>query len=123
MALLQDANSRAQETETNDPSASPKSTNSLHRIPDPQYEDIRNAAPMLRGRALTWALAFVAGTGFTLFGYDQGVMSALLTAEQFERVFPQVVVDSSHPNHATLQSFVVAIYVMFPTWLRRLRRQ
>lgn len=61
--------------------------------------------------------------------YDQGVMSALLTAKQvsidaarivtgsltyllqFERVFPEVVVDSEHPNHATLQSFVVAIYV------------
>ncbi|KAJ3550977.1 hypothetical protein NM688_g4957 [Phlebia brevispora] len=66
--------------------------------------------PRLRGRKLTAALAFVAGAGFTLFGYDQGVMSALLTAEQFEDVFPQVVVDDSHPNHATLQSFVVAIY-------------
>lgn len=44
------------------------------------------------------------------YSYDQGVMSALLTAGQFEKVFPQVVVDSSHPNHATLQSFVVAIY-------------
>ncbi|OCB89042.1 general substrate transporter [Sanghuangporus baumii] len=65
--------------------------------------------PRLRGRTLTYTLAFVAGTGFTLFGYDQGVMSALLTANQFERVFPQVNTDS-HPNHATLQSFVVAIY-------------
>ncbi|PSR71816.1 hypothetical protein PHLCEN_2v12317 [Hermanssonia centrifuga] len=40
------------------------------------------ASPRLRGRKLTAALAFVAGTGFTLFGYDQGVMSALLTAKQ-----------------------------------------
>ncbi|KAI0832570.1 general substrate transporter [Trametes gibbosa] len=69
------------------------------------------AAPLLRGTALTAAIACVAGTGFTLFGYDQGVMSALLTAKQFEKVFPQVVVNSSEPaNHATLQSFVVAIY-------------
>ncbi|THG95507.1 hypothetical protein EW026_g6162 [Hermanssonia centrifuga] len=66
------------------------------------------ASPRLRGRKLTAALAFVAGTGFTLFGYDQGVMSALLTAKQFEDVFPQVVVDGS--GSATLQSFVVAIY-------------
>ncbi|EJC98736.1 general substrate transporter [Fomitiporia mediterranea MF3/22] len=65
--------------------------------------------PKLRGRTLSLVLAFVAGTGFTLFGYDQGVMSALLTANQFERVFPQVVVATS-PHHATLQSFVVAIY-------------
>ncbi|KAI0092609.1 general substrate transporter [Irpex rosettiformis] len=81
---------------------------------NPQYSEdiiitqseIHAAKPYLRGRTLTAALAFVAGTGFTLFGYDQGVMSALLTAGQFEKVFPQVVVDSSHPNHATLQSFV-----------------
>lgn len=36
----------------------------------PEYnEQIRNAAPMLSGRKLTAALAFVAGTGFTLFGW------------------------------------------------------
>jgi len=76
-----------------------------------EYEShLRNAAPKLHGRKLTAAIACVAGTGFTLFGYDQGVMSALLSAKQFERVFPEVVVDSNHPNHATLQSFVVAIY-------------
>lgn len=72
--------------------------------------EVQESAPVLRGRALTAALSFVAGTGFTLFGYDQGVMSALLTAKQFEQVFPQVVVDSAHLNHATLQSFIVAIY-------------
>ncbi|KAJ3883204.1 general substrate transporter [Lentinula edodes] len=64
----------------------------------------------LRGRKLTATLSFVAGTGFILFGYDQGVMSALLTANQFEKVFPQVVVSDQHPDHATLQSFLVAIY-------------
>ncbi|KAG1880212.1 general substrate transporter [Suillus subluteus] len=72
--------------------------------------EVASHALRLRGRKLTISIAFVAGTGFTLFGYDQGVMSALLTAGQFEKVFPQVVVDSSHPNNATLQSFVVAIY-------------
>ncbi|KAI0796543.1 general substrate transporter [Abortiporus biennis] len=77
-----------------------------------QQEDVVKAAPHLRGRTLSVVLAFVAGTGFTLFGYDQGVMSALLSAKQFEKVFPQVVVDTVHPsgNHATLQSFIVAIY-------------
>ncbi|KAJ3788800.1 general substrate transporter [Lentinula aff. detonsa] len=57
----------------------------------------------LRGRKLKATLSFVAGTGFILFGYDQGVMSALLTANQFEKVFPEV-------KHPTLQSFLVAIY-------------
>ncbi|RDB22798.1 Sugar transporter STL1 [Hypsizygus marmoreus] len=79
----------------------------------------------LRGKYLTVALAFVTGTGFTLFGYDQGVMSSLLTAKQvgvgylwafnirflqFEKTFPEVVVSDTHPNHATLQSLLVAIY-------------
>ncbi|KAF8434584.1 general substrate transporter [Boletus edulis BED1] len=73
-------------------------------------EDIERHALSLRGRTLTASLTIVAGTGFTLFGYDQGAMSALLTAGQFEKVFPQVVVDASHPSHATLQSFVVAVY-------------
>ncbi|KAF9230630.1 hypothetical protein BU15DRAFT_91078 [Melanogaster broomeanus] len=69
----------------------------------PLEDDVSTHTLSLRGKKLTASLAFVAGAGFTLFGYDQGVMSALLTAGQ-------VVVDSSHPNHATLQSFVVAIY-------------
>ncbi|CAA7259650.1 unnamed protein product [Cyclocybe aegerita] len=64
----------------------------------------------LRGRKLTAAIAFVTGTGFTLFGYDQGVMSSLLTAKQFEKTFPEVVVSPAHRNHATLQSLLVAIY-------------
>ena len=39
-------------------------------------------------------------------------MSALLTLQTFEERFPQVVVDPErHDNHATLQSFVVAVYV------------
>lgn len=94
--------------------------------------EVAAAAPRLRGPALTAAIAFVAGTGFTLFGYvimfrthsengislpvtaryDQGVMSALLSAKQFEKVFPQVITGDGQPaSHATLQSFVVAIYV------------
>ncbi|KAG1840905.1 general substrate transporter [Suillus subalutaceus] len=72
--------------------------------------DIAAYAPLLRGRKLTAAVAFVAGTGFTLFGYDQGVMSSLITGNQFEATFPEVVVEVSHPNHATLQSFTIAIY-------------
>lgn len=32
-------------------------------------DEIRGLLPSMRGRKLTAALAFVAGTGFTLFGY------------------------------------------------------
>lgn len=64
-----------------------------------------------RGKRLTAYISCVAGTGFTLFGYDQGVMSALLTAKQFEKVFPEVVTGDGQPkNHADLQSLLVAIY-------------
>ncbi|KLO19831.1 general substrate transporter [Schizopora paradoxa] len=73
-------------------------------------QEVENSKPRLHGRLLTFMLAFVAGTGFTLFGYDQGVMSALLSARQFENVFPEVIIEANHPNHATLQSFLVAIY-------------
>lgn len=31
--------------------------------------EVANCQPRLRGRTLTYALAFVAGTGFTLFGF------------------------------------------------------
>ncbi|KAG1890589.1 uncharacterized protein F5891DRAFT_1131629 [Suillus fuscotomentosus] len=72
--------------------------------------DIAIHAPSLHGRKLTAAVAFVAGTGFTLLGYDQGVMSSLITGNQFEATFPEVVVEASHPNHATLHSFTTAIY-------------
>ncbi|KAF9265001.1 general substrate transporter [Marasmius fiardii PR-910] len=78
-----------------------------------RYEDVKYARyeeeakqhyMNMRGKTLSYAVAFVSGTGFTLFGYDQGVMSALLTAPQFKKVFPQTV------TNATLQSFLVAIY-------------
>ncbi|KAG2153497.1 general substrate transporter [Suillus bovinus] len=72
--------------------------------------DIAAHAPSLRGNKLTAAVAFVAGTGFTLAGYDQGVMSSLLTGNQFEASFPEVIVETSHPDHATLQSLTIAIY-------------
>ncbi|KAF5362849.1 hypothetical protein D9758_007082 [Tetrapyrgos nigripes] len=71
---------------------------------DPHFvEEVASHAPKLRGRKLTLALAILSGTGFTLFGYDQGVMSALLTANQFKKVFPET-------DDATLQSLLVAIY-------------
>lgn len=39
-------------------------------VTDAVYEaEVQAAAPQLHGRKLTAALAFVAGTGFTLFGY------------------------------------------------------
>ncbi|KAF8897420.1 general substrate transporter [Infundibulicybe gibba] len=86
-------------------------TSTEPKLPDDDFQaEVASHALALRGTKLTMSLAFVTGAGFTLFGYDQGVMSSLLTAKQFERTFPQVVVSNAHRNHATLQSLLVAIY-------------
>ncbi|WWC58333.1 uncharacterized protein I303_100873 [Kwoniella dejecticola CBS 10117] len=64
----------------------------------------------LSGKWLTYMVTFVAGTGFTLFGYDQGVLSSLLTLPAFEEQFPQTANGFGGSRSATLQSFLVAIY-------------
>ena len=42
----------------------------------------------LQGKALNWSIGFIASTGFLMFGYDQGVMSGLLTLDDFQRSIP-----------------------------------
>ncbi|WAQ87821.1 hypothetical protein PtA15_8A728 [Puccinia triticina] len=42
----------------------------------------------LRGDRLHLAVATLAGLGFLLFGYDQGVMGGLLTLPTFVDTFP-----------------------------------
>ncbi|KAJ5833372.1 hypothetical protein N7474_001683 [Penicillium riverlandense] len=44
----------------------------------------------LVGRPLTYAITATAGSGFLLFGYDQGVMSGLLTGDAFTARFPEI---------------------------------
>ena len=44
----------------------------------------------LKGRSLHNAIATLAGIGFVLFGYDQGVMSGLLTLPTFIDTFPEM---------------------------------
>ncbi|ELU40160.1 sugar transporter [Rhizoctonia solani AG-1 IA] len=83
-------------------------------------EEIEKYRPRFRGARLNAFLAFIAGTGFTLFGYDQGVLSALLTTEsvgvststqnQTNRAILNSTQEFGPPNHATLQSLLVAIY-------------
>ncbi|PLB46225.1 sugar transporter [Aspergillus steynii IBT 23096] len=38
----------------------------------------------LAGRTLNWSIGFIASCGFLMFGYDQGVLSALLTLDSFQ---------------------------------------
>lgn len=39
----------------------------------------------IRGAALNWGIGIIASCGFLMFGYDQGVLSGLLTLDSFQR--------------------------------------
>ncbi|TKA73504.1 hypothetical protein B0A55_05504 [Friedmanniomyces simplex] len=58
----------------------------------------------LTGRKLSTLVSVIATSGFLLFGYDQGVMSGIITGRDFNNYFPQT------RNNATWQAFVTAIY-------------
>jgi len=62
----------------------------------------------LRGKWLNMAISTIATTGFLLFGYDQGVMSGIISAEPFNRYFPETMGDDEQT--ATYRGFVTAIY-------------
>ncbi|GAO49668.1 hexose carrier protein [Saitoella complicata NRRL Y-17804] len=44
----------------------------------------------LRGTALNFAIAVIAGTAFWLFGYDMGVMGGIITEQPFLSVLPEM---------------------------------
>lgn len=58
----------------------------------------------LMGRPLGLLISTIATTGFLLFGYDQGVMSGIISADPFNSYFPETKDDSVY------QGFVTAIY-------------
>ncbi|KAH7394512.1 general substrate transporter [Pyrenochaeta sp. MPI-SDFR-AT-0127] len=58
------------------------------------------------GRMLQVLITIVATTDFLLFGYDQGVMSGIISAPAFVHAFPEVEGDS------TYEGFVVSIYAV-----------
>lgn len=58
----------------------------------------------MRGRPLDLMVSIIATTGFLLFGYDQGVMSGIISAEPFMNYFPETL------DNPTWQGFVTAIY-------------
>ncbi|KAJ5090893.1 hypothetical protein N7532_009577 [Penicillium argentinense] len=64
----------------------------------------------LTGRPLAWAITATAGSGFLLFGYDQGVMSGLLTGDAFVARFPEIDTTKTGHGSSSLQGTVVAIY-------------
>ena len=50
------------------------------------------------GRGLQMMITAVATTDFLLFGYDQGVMSGIISAEAFTHDFPEVEGNSMFNN-------------------------
>lgn len=75
----------------------------------------------LTGTKLNIAIGVLAGLDFLLFGYDQGVMGALLSLPSFVKVFPEIDVRAeteaaqgltqSQMNHrSTIQGISVASY-------------
>ncbi|KAJ4369575.1 hypothetical protein N0V83_005337 [Neocucurbitaria cava] len=58
----------------------------------------------MRGRPLDLTVSIIATTGFLLFGYDQGVMSGIISADPFMNYFPETL------HNSTWQGFVTAIY-------------
>ncbi|KAK2754743.1 hypothetical protein FQN54_006876 [Arachnomyces sp. PD_36] len=80
----------------------------------------------LSGKKLSLSVSTVATTGFLLFGYDQGIMSGIISAKPFNDVFPET------RDNATMQATVTAIYevgclmgamfiLWFGDWLGRRR--
>ena len=57
----------------------------------------------LSGRPLSLAISTIATMGFLLFGYDQGVMSGIISAEPFNNYFPET-------KKSTMQGVVTSIY-------------
>ncbi|KAF7197117.1 Sugar transporter STL1 [Pseudocercospora fuligena] len=59
------------------------------------------------GRKLQMMITAVATTDFLLFGYDQGVMSGIISSENFLHDFPEV-----EHGGSTYEGFVTAIYAV-----------
>ncbi|GAC95713.1 sugar transporter [Pseudozyma hubeiensis SY62] len=62
----------------------------------------------LRGRSLRWAITTTSVIGFSLFGFDQGLMSGIITGTKFNEEFPPTA-GSSH-RATVIQGAVVSCY-------------
>ncbi|KAB8283183.1 LOW QUALITY PROTEIN: general substrate transporter [Yarrowia lipolytica] len=90
-----------------------------------QSREVKTSFVGLRGQTLHHYVATVAGMGFLLFGYDQGVMGGLLTLPTFIKQFPKMDTSSYLPPkvksfNTTVQGTAVGIYeigwALFTMW-------
>lgn len=58
----------------------------------------------MTGRPLSLSVSTVATMGFLLFGYDQGVMSGIISDPAFNNLF------TATKDDATMQATVTAVY-------------
>lgn len=71
----------------------------------------RTATFGLEGRKLRAAVTIIAVTGFSLFGYDQGLMAGIITGSQFNHEFPPTDESRGNKLHVTvIQGAVTACY-------------
>ncbi|CAG8283345.1 unnamed protein product [Penicillium salamii] len=64
-----------------------------------------------RGKKLHLAITFTSVVGFSLFGYDQGLMSGIISGDQFIKEFPPLDPSKGDPEHVSvLQGAVTACY-------------
>ena len=52
----------------------------------------------LTGKPLQWAITFTAVMGFSLFGYNQGMMSGIIGGTQFVQEFPPLYLADDAPD-------------------------
>ncbi|KAJ5774997.1 uncharacterized protein N7511_000008 [Penicillium nucicola] len=69
----------------------------------------------LRGKKLHLAITFTSVIGFSLFGYDQGLMSGIISGDQFTKEFPPLAIpdgsSQSYSAHVSvLRGAVTACY-------------
>ena len=62
----------------------------------------------LKGKALSYLITSSCVIGFSLFGYDQGLMAGIITAPQFVETFPAVGGESHHAT--VVQGAVTSCY-------------
>ena len=104
--MLQDPNNSASDSEgqTTAPSHKEERRTSLANPPTPKTEhpsgimgffsrmgdlpEWKVGGKHLAGTALNYSIGFIASCGFLMFGYDQGVLSALLTLDDFQKSIP-----------------------------------